>query len=246
MKKINNFYIIYAMIRHFFQPFWFPKPKRIKKDNGRLSKNKIKEKSKEETLENHERYFTSPKLKIYHSKSPLNIKTLATKLKDESLVYHYDRHKYEILAYFKGGKNARFKYQNERKNNAKATKQRSKFKNDSETCPIFYVGFNHVKGKLDRTHLIPFGYHGSENSNLVVSYWRGDSNKGVIAEFENKVTEKDIELFWYVSIERIGEKRGLRWIGRAYNKHLELIDEIVDEFDIEYKWNENFKPNTAK
>ena len=56
----------------------------------------------------------------------------------------------------------------------------------------------------DRTHLIPYGYHGSENNPALVVGWDSDQNRKELREFEIKVNNinKSKAIYWFTLLER--------------------------------------------
>ena len=56
--------------------------------------------------------------------------------------------------------------------------------------------------KYDRTHLIPVGYHGYEASPVLVIGWDQSDNRGVMADFENEVSDITVPFFWYIRVKK--------------------------------------------
>lgn len=57
---------------------------------------------------------------------------------------------------------------------------------------------------FDRTHVIPIGYHGSENDNRLLVGFNSKLNRKDLRDFEIKVSKLNDEMtiLWFVSIDR--------------------------------------------
>ncbi len=89
--------------------------------------------------------------------------------------------------------------------------------------------------RLDRTHLIPIGYHGTESSSMLLVYWDGKSNKGKFNKFETEQKAIDDELIWLTSIERVktADDNGevgyyLKWHSRVMAVNLDYSADLFD------------------
>lgn len=85
---------------------------------------------------------------------------------------------------------------------------------------------NYERGKLrslvkccdvpvDRTHLIPFGYHGQESDSRLVIMWPSQDNRGTLNDFERSVAKLAQCVTWHVSIDKLDN--GVMWSSTVYD-----------------------------
>ena len=69
----------------------------------------------------------------------------------------------------------------------------------------------------DRTHLIPFGYHGIENNSALVIGWSSSQNRNELRNFEIEMNKenKTRDLVWFTYVTRKPEF-GI-WTYRVYD-----------------------------
>lgn len=90
---------------------------------------------------------------------------------------------------------------------------------------------------FDRTHVIPIGYHGSENDNRLVVGWDSEQNRNEMVEFEKKVSSinKNQRIIWFASIE-LNEDSTATWTAKILdNKGSILLEETFD-YKCPFKW----------
>lgn len=88
---------------------------------------------------------------------------------------------------------------------------------------------------FDRTHLLPIGYHGSENDPRLLVGWDSDANRGPFMHFEKKQKKRKQDIYWCTFITRL--PRGARWQYFVYDAStLELLDELEHTMTCEFVW----------
>ena len=89
--------------------------------------------------------------------------------------------------------------------------------------PIIYPR----QGKpFDRTHVLPIGYHGSENDPRLVIGWDSNQNRHELNEFEQRQKKRPNELLWLTDVRRT--KYGAAWRYLVYDaKTRDLLDQTV-------------------
>lgn len=83
---------------------------------------------------------------------------------------------------------------------------------------------------FDKTHLIPFGYHGLEDDPAIIVGWDSDQNRGQIAQFETQVSKLNAkqDLIYHVSVTPT--KYGGKWLTTIHNRS----GEVVKRFETQY------------
>lgn len=69
--------------------------------------------------------------------------------------------------------------------------------------------------KYDRTHLIPFGYHGKEDNPYLLIGWSNVDNQGLFAKFENKQSDRGVDLYWFTTV--LKNDKGAVWAYAIYD-----------------------------
>lgn len=88
---------------------------------------------------------------------------------------------------------------------------------------------------FDRTHLIPIGYHGSENDKRLLIGWDSDVNRGPFNDFEQKQKRRRVAIYWLTSVTR--QPYGARWDYRIYDASTgKLLDKYTDEQRKDFVW----------
>lgn len=88
---------------------------------------------------------------------------------------------------------------------------------------------------FDRTHLIPIGYHGSENDSRLLVGWDSDANRNEFNEFEQIQKKRPYPLYWCAFITRM--PYGAKWEYIIYNAEtLEPVDYMIHEFEAQFVW----------
>lgn len=95
----------------------------------------------------------------------------------------------------------------------------------SELKPLVYPRMNVA---YDRTHLIPFGYHGIENNNALVIGWSSSHNRNELRNFEIEMNQKNKtkDLVWFTYVTRKPEY-GV-WTYKVFDaKSREIVGELT-------------------
>lgn len=175
IKALN----VYIAIRKSLQPYYNYVPKQQKVTEGDISLHAAKSIDTKES---------SPVVLRRVNKALLN----PWKIKDErqpkidEIYYFHDEKYHQVWAHFGKGAYDRF--------HERSDKERRKLKS-----LIIPVDNNEPS---DRTHVIPFGFHGSEKDNILVVEWNGEQNKNDFNNFEQEAKNynKSHPIFWYTSI----------------------------------------------
>lgn len=91
-------------------------------------------------------------------------------------------------------------------------------------------------GSYDKTHLIPFGFHGSEASARLLIGWDSAQNRGPMNVFESEQKKRTEPFYWMVRVTK--KERGAQLIYAVYDAvSLDLLakKKFVME-DTEFKW----------
>lgn len=205
-----SLYSFYAKIRSWAQPYWtpdpekLPKPKPKQKLEAKPADNKpVKEKPADtqpaapkkiqieavgrgETLQG----------KAMHEARGLRVVTFPRDLTDiwngdmlpppQHTWYYHSPTKHMLFSHLMPGSGYQFK---ERNNKARGRLR-----------PLIYP----QSGKsFDRTHLIPFGYHGSEADARLLIGWDSQQNRGPMNDFEQRQKRHAFPIFWLCDVEKI-------------------------------------------
>lgn len=199
--KSSVLHNIYVSIRTWLQPYYRPKP-----HDAIKSKSKSKSQPNDEKIKIAEQSVNGDKnltVKVFNSSTPLNKAIKSPNKPIGNRIYCYlDGTVMQVFAHFDIGQaisNGSEKRSNE---------DRQKLE------PMIRV----TDRQFDRTHLIPFGYHGSENDNRLLVGWDGNQNKNELNRFEKKVREKinsKMPIYWLTQINKI--KGGLQWHYRVWD-----------------------------
>ena len=88
---------------------------------------------------------------------------------------------------------------------------------------------------FDRTHLIPIGYHGSENDPRLLIGWDSKANRGPFQNFESKQKKRKKPIYWVTDVRRT--PTGAHWSYRVYDAETrELLDELEHEMNTRFVW----------
>lgn len=194
---------LYVRIRQYFQPYWHPMPEELK-----TKKRKSAPVTSAPEVDNVKP--DKPKLIIKRINRSLEKAFFAKQgPKQGEIWYYHSPDKHQVYAYFKAGD--RKKFGQELRNDELRRQLKAKIYPKNE--------------QFDRTHLFPFGYIGTENNPVLVIGWRAQHNRNDIADFENRISDKDYDVHWLTSIEKT--PYGAKWVNvvrRADNN--ELVDSL--------------------
>lgn len=227
---------LYQSIRLFFQPYWRPpatKPKPVKAKNAKAeearqaaqeAKNAAiikKHQAKEEAKAN---IKTFPAGKIYNPAKWQEVKGIYVNTVDfapnrvQELTelpypghswYYHNSTTHQLLTHVIPGRG--FLYTNRSDTHRKNLK------------PLIYPK-DHPK-PFDRTHLIPFGYHGVEDDPRLLIGWDSEQNRGAMNTYEKKQKKRKRPFYWLVEVNRTTTGATLTY--RTYDcKTLEELDNL--------------------
>lgn len=193
---------LYISVRKWFQPYWNPRPKITK----------VKQKKKQESQYN----TVEQSVKILRSKHRLERLWNGGKTPSVGKYWFFhDVSHHEVGAYLPKDTAFTFTERND--------KERSELK------PLIYPRMNVA---YDRTHLIPFGYHGIENNSALVIGWSSSHNRNELRNFEIEMNKenKTRDLVWFTYVTRKPEF-GI-WTYRVYDANTR---KIVGELTLKLK-----------
>lgn len=155
-------------------------------------------------LENTSRPITEEKIKKELCESKVN---------DIGLYFHNKKY-HQVAIPFASGSAFRYNYRSD------AMRKRLK--------PLLYPKSSKP---FDRTHVIPIGYHGSENDNRLVVGWDSVQNRNEMANFEKKINQlnNNQRIIWFTSIE-LNDNQTASW-------HVKILDtkgKVIDSADFNY------------
>lgn len=99
--------------------------------------------------------------------------------------------------------------------------------------PIIYNKYS----ASDKTHLIPVGFHGSENDPRLLIGWSRKLNRGDIKRHEERVINinKDYAIYWLVDIEKTSSG-GAKWTSTVWFDDGSIADSKVFYDRDKYHW----------
>ena len=231
LKKNNNtknkkslskiIYEIYAKIRLWIQPYWQPKydvysdTKVKKKPKKKKKKKKVKEKHWTEYLEGTENHDTYCKVITY----PEEIVPFGMDIQPayDNIWCFHSRDLHQVYGHFKPKAGFRFK--------TRSNKKRRQLK------PLIFP----IQNKpFDRTHLIPIGYHNSENDKRLLIGWDSKDNRGPFNKFEQKQKKRSIPIYWFTEVKK--SPAGAVWTYKIFSEDGTEIDSYSKERLGKFVW----------
>lgn len=90
---------------------------------------------------------------------------------------------------------------------------------------------------FDRTHVIPIGYHGSEDDNRLLVGFNSDINRKDLRDFEIMVGNfnKTQTIMWFVSIEK-QDNESAKWYATVWNKNGKVLVKDTFHDKDEFVW----------
>lgn len=86
------------------------------------------------------------------------------------------------------------------------------------------------RGQTHRTHLVPFGYHGSESDPRLVIFWDAEQNKNELNDFEQKAKAISRPIYWHADVRRT--QYGAAWRYTVYDvETLQKLDTVTLKLD---------------
>lgn len=178
----------------------------------------VKEKKKPQSTEygSDEVFEKSSSVNVLHMikvKKPLDkVYLLKYKPKKDELWYFHDKTRHQVFARFEPESGMRYK-------------DRNSGKRRKLTALIYPKNV----GEFDRTHVVPFGYHGSENDPRLVIGWDSNQNRVALNKFEQQIKAINQPIYWFTDIRRTSY--GAVWRYAIFSvENGQLIDKLVVSF----------------
>lgn len=213
----------WVKLRRWFQPYYNPKPKVESKSTGKVRKKKTIPKSM--TKKNVKRDLAmvqaNKKLVIpvitYPNKLE-NAMTFKQKPSLNKIWYYHDENRHQIFCHLDTGSGFVHKGRDD--------SARKKLK------PLLYP---RQDAPFDRTHVLPIGYHGSENDNRLVVGWDSSQNRNELNYFEQKAKKIKEPIYWLTDIRKT--PTGATWTYRIYSVNTgHVLQEITLEMNTRFQW----------
>lgn len=231
MTISKNLFNIYVNIRQYFQPYWYPLPDALKKKKQQKTKTKRADNGsneidiKQKLIEKFG--FYPSQLKIRTVDRPLtNIFKVKQFPNKGEIWYYHDSTYHQIIAHVGSGGRSKFK--------ERSSEERALLK------PLLYPKENKA---FDRTHMIPFGYVGTENDPRIVIGWSSIHNQNELNDFEIRQSNRQEDIYWYTGI--IKTKYGATWQSVVVSVDTgRLLDSIqlkigTSSKPVEFYWKDN-------
>ncbi|MCG1060635.1 hypothetical protein PZN54_11100 [Staphylococcus capitis] len=102
--------------------------------------------------------------------------------------------------------------------------------------PLIYPKYE----SSDKTHLIPVGFHGSENDPRLLIGWSSKLNRGGIKKHEEKVINinQNHTIYWFVDVEKHRDSGGAYWTSTVWFEDGSLLDEKKFYDKSKFHWSE--------
>lgn len=174
------------------------------------------------------------KVNTFNYPRPLDdVANLEIKPELGTIFAYHDKSKHQVLGHF--APRAGFKYGKDTRNNNKR----------KQLYPIVFPKYGE-KVPFDRTHLIPFGYHNSENDMRLLIGWDSWQNRNPLNEWEKRAKLHEQNIYWLASIERT--KDGAEWHYQIFDEDFNPIDKLdlsmgTPEEPIEFVWGDGYYNN---
>lgn len=211
---------LYTRLRQFFQPYYRPKPKKPKvksADTAVVSVSERDAKPAEGAVAVNG--DTALLCKVLNYPGRLDNAIDFKKKPSLGVIWAYhDANVHQLFARFDPGDGWRCR---ERDDAARG-----------QLKPLIYPK---NQGRFDRTHLIPIGYHGSENDNRLVVGWNPRQNQQEFAEFEKVQKKRKEPIYWQTLITKT--PAGANWRYRIYDARTGiLLDSLERDIACDLYW----------
>lgn len=194
---------LYEKVRQFFQPYYRKKPRGYNKTMREREKNaedpiEVEKKQDGAVSVNGD---TATMIRVYNCTKPLTDAIKSRNKPGPDKVYCYrGPQRVQVFACFAPGSGRRWTNRDDA-----ARKQ---------LRPVLYPNLGEA---FDRTHLIPIGFHGSENDPRLVVGWDKDQNRNLLKKFEQRAIDlnQKIPIYWMTEIEKT--PKGAIWRYRIFD-----------------------------
>ena len=148
------------------------------------------------------------------------IKKLQVLPQEEEIWYYHSKVWHMVLAKLEPKQGYRFE-----------SKHRSNTKRKGLKPYIYPI----QKQPYDRTHLIPFGYHGNEDDSRLLVGWNSKQNQQDLNHFELKQKKRPYAIYWLCAIKRL--ENGAQWNYRIFKADtMEQVDKLTIEYHKPFHW----------
>ena len=211
---------LYVKIRQFLQPYYRKRPKGARRQGEKIKNDEAKKKATADTTSEPKSVNGDPDLKcrLKFIPQPLDHAEDFTSMPGIDVIWFYgDSKRFQVFGHFAPG--AGFRYQE--RDDAKRKQLDALVYPTNVTC--------------DRTHLIPIGFHGSENSNKLLIGWDSAQNQGPMQEFEKRAKgfNRKKPIYWKTDVRRV--PGGATWRYVIYDASDQKNPKEVMHLDLEYK-----------
>lgn len=208
----------YVRTRQWFQPYYRYWPKQTHKRDSTPQKPVQSPIKKSRTTDSGSRTKAAI-VRMYDSDKPLT-RLMREKVRpDENCIYFFhDDRRLQVVGHFPPKAGQRF---SERDNAARRTLE-----------PIIYP---RQDKPFDRTHLIPIGFHGSENDERLLIGWDSDQNRNLLNQFESKQKRIQEAIYWVTLINRTGTGARFRYLIYSVSSG-ELLDQLDTSMQAQFVW----------
>lgn len=134
--------------------------------------------------------------------------------------FYHDAHHHQLAVKF--DKNSSWKY---------------KERNDAKRKKLKPLVYHKNSGTQDKTHMIPIGFHGSEDDARLLVGFSSKINKGALKNFENYIAHVNDreEVLWFVDIVKQSDNTAV-WHTIVWDKHNNIIEEKRFHDDSQFVW----------
>lgn len=112
-------------------------------------------------------------------------------------------------------------------------------RNESKRKQLKPIIEHRKKGKGDKTHLIPVGFHGSENDERLLVRFDSKINKGALKKAEEYISNINMKepILWFVDIEKQDDETAIWYMTVWDDKHNILIQQSFHDYN-KFIWSE--------
>ena len=189
---------LYAYIRMHIQPYWRPRPKGVKRQDDidddfglEAATGGDTERPAPEVMLNADLdTVANMKVKVNHAKKRFDdFDTLPRFPAYDEIWTYMSARRMCVLGHFNTGAGYRFKHES---------------RSDTERKKLRHPLVAERGVETDRTHLIPFGFHGRESSRWLLISWNREMNRGEMNDFEQRARGYNAKhpIYWLTTIER--------------------------------------------
>lgn len=200
--------------KYAFEDEVFPKVESAQKVRKKKLKTKEKRKQKKEDKRSAKAYLDTGAIGIdlVTINNAMNENKALNRLSRSNAqvaYYYHDETYHQIAVKFEKGVSRKYQIRNEQKR--------------KDLTPILEYK---RKSNGDKTHIIPIGFHGSENDERLLVRFDAKINRGALKKEEEYLTKLNEEepIMWYVSIVKQSDETAI-WYMRVWDKNNNIISQ---------------------